>query len=184
MHRSPFSPERFFEKSLFMRGILFDGVEHVWEALSRKEPFLKGIFGEIRSDTSLAHIINGELLHIGEGCSIGPFAVIEGPAWIGNGCLIRPHAYIRAGSIIGDGAVIGHSTEIVRSIIFPKAKLPHFNYVGDSIIGEGANLGAGVKCANLRLDGGEISFFHEGKKYGTSCKKLGAIIGNLSLIHI
>lgn len=163
-----------------MKEILFSDTLHVWEAFSRKKAFLKAISAKIKSDVSQASIKSGELVYIGDNCEIGPYAVIEGPVWIGSGCIIRPHAYIRAGSIIGDGAVIGHSTEIVRSIIFPRAKLPHFNYVGDSIIGEEVNLGAGVKCANMRLDEKEINISYEGKKYETGLKKLGAIIGNRS----
>ncbi len=118
-----------------------------------------------------------DLVSIGKGTVIAESAVIEGPCYIGDGCEVRAHAYIRKGSVIGNDCVIGHGTEINRSLVLDGAKLAHFNYVGDSIVGQGVNLGAGSKCANLRLDEKEITIFHQGVKTPTGRKKLGAIIG-------
>ena len=115
---------------------------------------------------------NKESIAIGKGCLIEEGAYIEGPCVIGDGTEIRHAAYIRKGSVIGNACVIGHATEVNRSLILDGAKLPHFNYVGDSIIGEGANLGAGVICANMRLDGKEI----------LGRKKLGALVGHHATI--
>jgi NDP-sugar pyrophosphorylase family protein len=119
-----------------------------------------------------------DLISIGKGTVVAESAVLEGPCFIGENCEIRPHAYIRKGSVIGNNCVIGHGTEINRSLILDGAKLAHFNYVGDTIVGQGVNLGAGSKCANLRLDEKEIAIFCEGTKILTGRKKFGSIIGH------
>lgn len=182
MHENPFAIDAFFETIPFLRDSLFKNLDYAWQALPRLNDFFKKLSFKIESRASLCHIKNEESVSIGEDCEIEPFTVIEGPCWIGRGVTLRSHSYIRAGSIIGDEALIGHSSEVVRSIVLPRAKLPHFNYIGDSIIGEGVNLGAGAKCANLRLDAKAITFFYLGVKYETHLKKMGAIIGNRSQI--
>ena len=83
--------------------------------------------------------------------------MIKGPAWIGEGCEIRNGCYIRENVIVGSGCVLGNSCEFKNSIIFDEAQIPHFNYVGDSIIGYRAHLGAGVILSNVKLDHGEIT---------------------------
>jgi NDP-sugar pyrophosphorylase family protein len=80
--------------------------------------------------------------------------------------------------VVGDNCIVGHGTELKNVILFPEARAAHFSYLGDSILGHHVNLGAGVKCANVRLDGQVISVRIEGKKICTGRKKLGAIIGN------
>jgi NDP-sugar pyrophosphorylase family protein len=119
-----------------------------------------------------------ELISIGEGTVIEPGVLIQGPCIIGKNCAIRHGAYIRSGVICGDGCHIGHSTELKHSILLDGASATHFVYVGDSILGNGVNLGAGVKCANLRLDRKEVSVMWEGKRVKTGLKKMGAIVGD------
>ena len=109
-------------------------------------------------------------------------ATIIGPAVIGHGAQIRPGAYIRGSAIIGDGAVIGNSTEIKNAIIFDGAALPHYNYVGDSIIGYKAHLGAGVILSNLRLDKQSVTIRDGEEKLDTGLRKFGALIGNFAEI--
>ena len=99
---------------------------------------------------------------------------VEGLVFVGKGTIIRSGACLRGPVVIGEGCVIGHHVEIVRSVIFDGAKIPHLNYVGDSVIGSGVNLGAGSICANVRLDKGEISICG----VNTGRKKLGALIGD------
>ncbi|MDA8616027.1 hypothetical protein N9L27_04295 [Candidatus Poseidoniales archaeon] len=101
---------------------------------------------------------------------IGP-CLVESGATIRHGAYVRPHAWICSGS------VVGHSTEIKHSILLPGAKAPHFNYVGDSILGCGVNLGAGTKLSNLRNDGGEVHLRFEGQRLGSGLRKFGAILG-------
>jgi UDP-3-O-[3-hydroxymyristoyl] glucosamine N-acyltransferase len=98
----------------------------------------------------------GDRIAIGRGARIHPGVVLEGPLWIGDDVEIRPGAYVRGGAWIGDGCVVGASTEIKRAILLPGAKAPHLNYVGDSILGAGVNLGAGTILSNFRHDGREV----------------------------
>jgi NDP-sugar pyrophosphorylase family protein len=120
----------------------------------------------------------GDRIAIGAGTRIHPGAVIEGPIWIGRGVQIRSGAYLRGGNWIGDGSVVGTHTEVKRSIFLPGAKAPHQNYVGDSILGSGVNLGAGTILSNYRHDGLEISIPVESRRLHTGRRKLGAILGD------
>ena len=114
--------------------------------------------------------------------TIGDFVTIEGPCFIGSNVEVRNSAYIRKGSWICDGAVVGHSTEVKNSILLPGSKAPHFNYIGDSIIGADVNLGAGVKIANLRIDGRNVLIRLEDKTVDSGTNKLGALVGDGSSI--
>lgn len=123
------------------------------------------------------HLI-GDRIVIGEGCRILPGVVIEGPVHIGRGTVIRPGAYLRGGVWIGDGCVVGASTELKRAILFDGAKAPHLNYVGDSVLGKGVNLGAGTILSNFRHDGQGILLSSAGEPIVTGRRKLGAILGD------
>jgi len=111
---------------------------------------------------------------IGEGSVVKSGTYIEGPCIIGKNCRIGPHAYIRGSTSIGDDCHIGHCTELKNSIIMKGTKIPHFNYIGDSVIGAGCNFGAGTKIANLRHDHATVRVC--GKD--TRRKKFGAVIGD------
>lgn len=117
---------------------------------------------------------NPSLISIGEGTVIEPGAYIKGPVRIGKNCIIGHTAYIRENVILEEGAVVGHASEVKNSFFFQGARAPHFNYVGDSILGRNTNLGAGVKCANVRFDRKEIA--------ATGLRKLGVILGDESQI--
>ncbi len=120
----------------------------------------------------------GDRVVIGRGTKIGPGAVIEGPVYIGEDVEIRPGAYIRGGCWIGDGCVVGASTELKRAILFPHAKAPHLNYVGDSILGSHVNLGAGTILSNFRHDGREIRIPHGDRVIASGRRKLSAVLGD------
>jgi NDP-sugar pyrophosphorylase family protein len=111
---------------------------------------------------------------------ISESATIIGPAIIGHNTEVRPGAYIRGSVIIGDGAVIGNSTEIKNAIIFDGAQLPHYNYVGDSIIGYKAHMGAGAIISNFRLDHNNISIKDGKDKLDTGLRKMGVLLGDRS----
>ena len=111
--------------------------------------------------------------------SIGEFVTIEGPCFIGQDVEIRHSAFLRGGSWICRGALVGNSTEVKNSILLPEAKAPHFNYVGDSILGHNVNLGAGTKLSNVRNDRkGIFVTIEDGYRVDTGLKKMGAIIGD------
>jgi NDP-sugar pyrophosphorylase family protein len=122
----------------------------------------------------------GDRIVIGRGTRIHPSVVIEGPVFIGCDAEIRPGAYIRGGCWIGDRCVVGANTEVKHSILLLRAKAPHLNYVGDSILGAGVNLGAGTILSNFRHDGGAILIpaIPEGTRLNTGRRKLGAILGD------
>ena len=108
---------------------------------------------------------------------LAPFCHFIGPCFIGKGAQIRHGAYIRENSWICQDSVVGHSSEIKHSILLPKAKAPHFNYVGDSILGSDTNLGAGTKLSNLRNDGGTVNIRINDRKISSGLRKFGAILG-------
>jgi NDP-sugar pyrophosphorylase family protein len=120
----------------------------------------------------------GDRIVIRKGARLGPGAVLEGPLYLGEDVEVRPGAYLRGGVWIGDGAVVGANTEVKRAIFLPHAKAPHLNYVGDSILGAGVNLGAGTVLSNFRHDGQEIRVPIDGTLRSTGRRKLGAILGD------
>ena len=115
---------------------------------------------------------------IGENVTIAPTATILGPTVIGNNCDIRPGAYIRGGVITGSGCVIGNSSELKNCIILDSVALPHYNYVGDSFLGNRVHLGAGSICSNLKGDGSSVVIRGEGVEIDTALRKLGACLGD------
>ncbi len=144
-----------------------------WQLLGANEIMLKRLEPENRGDIEKNVVLNGNIA-IGSGTKIRSGAYITGPVIIGDNCDIGPNCYIRPFTSIGDNCHIGAAVEIKNSIIMKGTKVPHLNYVGDSVIGEGCNLGAGTIIANLRLDEKEIRVGN----VGTGRRKLGAILGD------
>jgi NDP-sugar pyrophosphorylase family protein len=108
-----------------------------------------------------------------------PYGVIEGPAWIGPECQLRPGVYIRGGVIAGRGCVLGNSCEYKNCLLLDGVESAHFNYIGDSVLGRKAHLGAGVICANLRLDRGPVPVWTlDGRREDSGRRKLGALLGD------
>jgi NDP-sugar pyrophosphorylase family protein len=124
------------------------------------------------------HLI-GDRIVLGPGARILPGAVLEGPLRIGRNVEIRPGAYLRGGCWIGDDCTIGANVELKHALLFDRAHVPHLNYVGDSILGTGVNLGAGTVLSNFRHDGGEIHIAApDGVRIPTGRRKFGAILGD------
>ena len=139
---------------------LFSGIGEVWEALPLIEPWLKaslrpGVDARFLG-TARETVWIGDDVRIGKGTVIYPGAVIQGPAWIGENCRISPGLWIRENVIVGDGAILGNSCELKNCVIFNGAEIPHWNYVGDSLLGHKAHIGAGVILSNWRHDHGPI----------------------------
>lgn len=114
---------------------------------------------------------------VGKGCTIAPTATIIPPAIIGEGCEIRPGAYIRGNVITGKNCVIGNSTEMKNCILLDNVQVPHYNYIGDSILGNSSHMGAGAVCSNFKSDGKNV-VIHTEKDFETGLRKLGAILGD------
>jgi NDP-sugar pyrophosphorylase family protein len=116
---------------------------------------------------------------IGENVALPPSGYIQGPAYVGDHCTLRPSVYIRENVIVGQHCVLGNSCEFKHSILLDHVQVPHFNYVGDSILGAYAHLGAGAILSNVRFDKSEILIKGSNNKvYATGLKKLGAIMGD------
>jgi len=174
------TPSVFFDLSSFSHASIFDEQKAVWETLKHiKEYLLTSPLGGIEGTVERgAYLVNPEVISIGEGSVIEPGAYIMGPCIIGKHCQVRHGAYIRGNLIAGDGCVIGHATEIKNALFLDGAKAGHFAYVGDSILGNRVNLGAGTKCANMRFDGKNVPI-HDGKKtFDSGLRKFGAIFGD------
>ena len=177
-----FFPEHFFNLSEFPFSDLFKLKEHVWETLKDLTSYLNSKpLGTIESEIPKGvFIVNPEKVSIEKNVIIEPGSYIEGPCIIGKGSTIRHSAYIRPYVLTGKNCVIGHATEVKHSILLDGAQAPHFNYVGDSILGNNVNLGAGVICANFRLDKGEVVVDVDGSRFKTGLRKFGAILGDMS----
>lgn len=177
---TPLNPAYFFDLSTFSHASLFITNEYAWMALSRIAPYLSNqILGKIESEVSPgAYLVDAHLISIGKNTVVEPGAYIKGPCIIGANCYVRHGAYIRGNVITGDHCVIGHDTEIKNSILLNHAQAAHFAYLGDSIIGNHVNLGAGTKCANLKLNNGNVTIPYQDQRLDTGLRKLGAIIGD------
>jgi NDP-sugar pyrophosphorylase family protein len=117
-------------------------------------------------------------ISIGQGSVVEPGALVRGPVIIGSNTEIRQGAYVRGNCIVGDRCVVGHTTEMKNAVMFNDAKAGHFAYIGDSVLGNNVNLGAGTKCANLKLTGSEVVVRAKRKTYETGLRKFGVIFGD------
>jgi NDP-sugar pyrophosphorylase family protein len=145
-----FKPADLFDLSQTEHAAIFDGCKFAWDALKKIESYIAANLKPALHNRCEGRAFIGEKVFIGEGTVVEDGAMIKGPAIIGQGCQIRHNAYIRENVIIGDGCVVGNSSELKNSLLFNNAQAPHFNYVGDSILGHKAHLGAGVKISNVK----------------------------------
>lgn len=173
-----FAPEKYLDLNHTEHRMLFENAANAWDALKQISSYLKfrlqpAVHGRLVGKPFISNVV-----FIGQGTVIEQGAMVKGPAWIGENCEIRNGCYIRENVIVGNGAVLGNSCEFKNSIIFDEAQIPHFNYVGDSIIGHKGHLGAGVILSNVKLDHGEILVAGNSGLIPTGLKKFGAIIGD------
>ena len=117
-------------------------------------------------------------MFIGEGTVVEDGAMIKGPAIIGRNCQIRHNAYLREQVIIGDHCLVGNSCELKNALLFNHAVAPHFNYMGDSILGHRAHLGAGVILSNFKSFPGNVTVEKDGVPFDTGLRKFGALVGD------
>ena len=152
---------------------LFDSCEYPWEML----PKIKSYILDLLEKGIPGYTLMSENVLVGENVKIYPTATVEGPAVIGKDCEIRPGAFIRGSVVVGSGSVIGNSSELKNCILLDRVQIPHYNYVGDSILGYKAHTGAGTICSNLKTDGRPV-VVHGEVDYETGLRKLGAILGD------
>lgn len=148
---------------------LFERVDNPWEALQSIKDYILEIIPFLGED----YIKLKDDVYVHKSVKINPSAYIEGPTIICEGTEIRHNAYIRGSVIIGKNCVIGNSTEVKNSILFDGVNCPHFNYVGDSVLGENAHTGAGVILSNVRSDKKNVRV----ESIETNLRKMGAIVG-------
>ncbi len=150
-----------------------------WEWVSAIKPALANFdFPELRSDIPSGLHIEGQV-YIHPSVKLPAFGSIQGPTYIAEGCELRPGVYIRGNVIAGAGSVLGNSCEFKNCLLLEGVQVPHFSYVGDSILGNRAHLGAGVICSNLRLDQAQVqATLDDGALVPTGLRKLGAILGD------
>jgi len=171
----------YFDISEFPFPELFHDGDEAWAVLARIAPFLESRRRfEILGSVSPHAWLQGDRIAIGRGTVVEPGAMIKGAALIGDNCEIRQGAYIRGNAIIGDNCVVGHTTEVKNSVFLNGAKAGHFAYIGDSILGNGVNLGAGTKLANFKVDTGDrgVRVEIQGTRHDTGLRKMGAILGD------
>ena len=186
------SPTDFFDQDIELDMIkdLTKDLSYVWQILPRIKPVLEQLLGNkqvIKGIVSQGAYISKNPVFIHETAFIEPDAYVQGPAYIGEDVVVRHGAYVRDNVILLKGSLLGHASEAKNSLFFPYAFAPHFNYIGDSILGSHVNLGAGTKLSNLtvvsekdRVTGKRptIKITIDNVEYDTQLTKLGAIIGN------
>jgi NDP-sugar pyrophosphorylase family protein len=173
-----FEPSALFDLAQTGHAAVFDGCKYAWEALAKIAPYLAASGRADLHNRCEGTAYIGERVSIGEGTVLEDGVMIVGPAIIGRNCQIRHNAYIRQNVLIGDDCVVGNATEVKNSILFNKAQAPHFNYVGDSILGFQAHLGAGVKISNFKIFPGNITVEINGQPFDTGLRKFGALLGD------
>ena len=156
---------------------LLSKTKYPHEALSKIGDFVRE-YGKRLSKEIYAEIAPD--VYIARNAKISPLATIEAPTIIGSGTEVRPGAFIRGSAIIGCDAVIGNSTEVKNAIIFDGVQIPHYNYVGDSILGYRSHMGAGAIASNFKLDHSNITLRCGDKAIGTGLRKFGAILGDFA----
>ena len=154
---------------------VFTGCEYPWEVLPKIKDFIINL-GESLNKEDYDKI--GENIWVAKNAKIAPTAYINGPAIIGKNAEIRHCAFIRGNAIVGENAVVGNSTELKNVILFNNVQVPHYNYVGDSILGYKSHMGAGSITSNVKSDKKLVVVKNGDKKIETGLKKFGAMIGD------
>lgn len=154
---------------------LFEGKRYPWEILSELKEFIRTLGASLPRE-EYAEIAPEVWVH--KTANVAPSALIAGPTVIGAKTEVRHCAFIRGSALVGEGCVVGNSTEIKNAVIFDGVQIPHYNYVGDSILGFHSHMGAGVVASNFRSDKGNVAV-HDGEtRIETGLRKLGAILGD------
>lgn len=154
---------------------LFDGLDYPWQVLPKIGDFIKKLGPSLPKDE---YDQVGEDVWIAKNATVFPSAYVHGPAIIGKEAEVRHCAFIRGNAIVGEGAVVGNSTELKNVVLFNKVQVPHYNYVGDSILGYKAHMGAGSITSNVKADK-QLVKVHTGSEHiETGLKKFGAMLGD------
>ncbi len=159
-------------KTEYLEELFFEN-EYSWEILNGLKEHINNL---IRTGIDGFEEISEGVL-VGKNVRIYPNTTIEAPAIIGDGCEVRPGAFLRGYVVTGKNCVIGNSSELKHCVLLDNVQVPHYNYVGDSILGNYAHMGAGAICSNLKADGKNV-VIHSDVDYETGLRKIGAILGD------
>ena len=154
---------------------LFEGKIFPWEVLPEIGAFLVKLGNTLPEEE---YEKKGENIWIARDAKVAPTASITGPCIIGKGAEVRHCAFIRGNALVGEGAVVGNSTELKNVILFNKVQVPHYNYVGDSVLGYKAHMGAGSITSNVKSDKKLVVVKGDGEELETGLKKFGAMLGD------
>ena len=154
---------------------IFNGVTYPWEVLPKISSFILELGATLSEDE---YEKRGENVWIAKSAKVAPTAFINGPAIIGKDAEVRHCAFIRGNAIVGEGAVVGNSTELKNVILFNKVQVPHYNYVGDSVLGYKSHMGAGSITSNVKSDKKLVVVKDGEEKIETGLKKFGAMLGD------
>ena len=156
-------------------GKLFEGATYPWEVLPKISTFIVELGNQLNSEE---YEKRGENVWVAKSAKVAPTAYINGPVIIGKESEIRHCAFIRGNAIVGEGAVVGNSTELKNVVLFNKVQVPHYNYVGDSILGYRAHMGAGSITSNVKSDKTLVVVTDGEDQIPTGLKKFGAMLGD------
>lgn len=154
---------------------LFEGCDYPWEVLPDIGEFIVKL-GETLPESE--YVKKGNNIWVARNAKISTTVAVRGPVIIGKGAEVRHCAYLRGNVIIGEGAVVGNSTELKNCVLFNKVQVPHYNYVGDSILGYKAHFGAGAITSNIKSDRSPVYIRYNGEKIETGLIKVGAMVGD------
>lgn len=154
---------------------IFNGVTYPWEVLPKISSFILELGATLSEDE---YEKRGENVWVAKSAKVAPTAFINGPAIIGKDAEVRHCAFIRGNAIVGEGAVVGNSTELKNVILFNKVQVPHYNYVGDSVLGYKSHMGAGSIISNVKSDKKLVVVKAGEEKIETGMKKFGAMLGD------
>ena len=154
---------------------IFEGTTYPWEVLPKIGEFISALGATLSEEE---YEKKGDNVWIAKSANVAPTAFINGPAIIGKDAEVRHCAFIRGNAIVGEGAVVGNSTELKNVLLFNKVQVPHYNYVGDSILGFKSHMGAGSITSNVKSDKTLVTILCNGEKIETNLKKMGAILGD------
>ena len=154
---------------------IFNGVTYPWEVLPKISNFILELGATLSEDE---YEKRGENVWVAKSAKVAPTAFINGPAIIGKDAEVRHCAFIRGNAIVGEGAVVGNSTELKNAVLFNKVQVPHYNYVGDAVLGYKSHMGAGSICSNVKSDKKLVVVKDGDEKIETGLKKFGAMLGD------
>lgn len=154
---------------------IFEGAEYPWQVLPEIGNFIIELGMKLPKDE---YTMVSENVWVANSAKVAPTAFIGAPAIIDKDAEVRHCAFIRGNAIVGKGAVVGNSTELKNAILFDKVQVPHYNYVGDSILGYKSHMGAGSITSNVKSDKTLVTIKCDGEKVETGLKKMGAVLGD------